>query len=167
MAVQTMPAISIDINMLWQILNFFILVVVFNKYLKAPLTKVLNERKEKIAADINDAKKSKEEAKVDEEQARETLKDAKKEAHRIITSAERKADERKDEILKAATLQRDKILQNAETEVAKLKEKARNEVKQEMEALAITLAEKIIKEKLDAKADKALVDDFISQIGEN
>ncbi|MGL5934639.1 MAG: F0F1 ATP synthase subunit B, partial [Cetobacterium sp.] len=31
-----MPAVSIDINMFWQIINFFILVFIFNKYFKAP-----------------------------------------------------------------------------------------------------------------------------------
>ena len=54
-----MPAISIDINMLWQIINFFILIVIFNKYMKKPLQRVIKERQAKIAGDLEDAKKIK------------------------------------------------------------------------------------------------------------
>ncbi|MGL4867038.1 MAG: ATP synthase F0 subunit B, partial [Cetobacterium sp.] len=43
-----MPAVSIDINMFWQIINFFILVFIFNKYFKGPLAKLMDTRKEKI-----------------------------------------------------------------------------------------------------------------------
>ena len=58
-----MPAISIDINMLWQIINFFILIVIFNKYMKKPLKRIIKERQAKIAGDLEDAKKDKEAAK--------------------------------------------------------------------------------------------------------
>ena len=53
-----MPAISIDINMFWQIINFFILIVVFNKYFKKPLNKMLKERREQISGDLEEAKKN-------------------------------------------------------------------------------------------------------------
>ena len=63
MAPQNMPAISIDINMLWQIINFFILIVIFNKYMKKPLKRIIKERQAKIAGDLEDAKQDKEAAK--------------------------------------------------------------------------------------------------------
>ena len=166
MVPQTMPAISVDINMLWQMLNFLVLIFVFNKYLKTPLMKVLKERKEKISQDIDEARKSKERASEEEEEARILLRKAKQEAHKIITSAEKKADARKEEILKNATSQRDKILKSAEVEMVKMKEKARREVRIEMQTLAVTLAEKIINEKLDTEKGNILIDDFINEIGE-
>ena len=166
MAPQTMPAISIDINMLWQIINFFILILIFNKYMKAPLKKIIKERQSKIASDVEEAKKDKEAAKETRREAEEILKKARQEAHNIVALSEKKADERKEEILREATTQRDKILKSAEVEVGKMKERAREVIREEMQTLAVQLAEKIITEKLDSEAGNMLIDDFIDKVGD-
>ena len=166
MAPQNMPAISIDINMFWQIINFFILIVVFNKYFKHPLRRIIRERQSKITGELEDAKKDKQAAKDAREEAEEILKKARMEAHNIISLSEKKADERKEEILKEATTQRDKILKSAEVEVGKMKARAREVIREEMQTLAVQLAEKIITEKLDSKAGDILVDDFIDKVGD-
>ena len=88
------------------------------------------------------------------------------EAHKIVALSEKKADERKEEILKEATIQRDKILKSAEVEVSKMKARARDVIREEMQTLAVQLAEKIITEKLDSKAGNLLIDDFIDKVGE-
>lgn len=167
MAVQTMPAISIDINMFWQIINFLILIVIFNKYLKNPLNKILNKRKEIISNDLEEAKQNKEEAKKEREEAKEKLKETRKQIHDTIINAEKKADQRKEEILKGATSQRDKILKSAEIEVGKMKARAKGEIREEMQTLAVKLAEKIIKEKLDSKHSNQLINNFIDELGED
>lgn len=161
-----MPAISIDINMFWQIINFFILIFVFNKYLKKPLQRIIKERQSKISGDLEDAKRDKISASKAREEAEEILKKAKIEANRIVASSEKKADERKEEILREATAQRDKILKSAEIEVGKMQERARKEIRDEMQLLAVQLAEKIINEKLDSKANDLLIDNFIDEVGE-
>ena len=69
-----MPAVSIDVNMFWQIINFFILVFVFNKYFKKPLGKMLEARKTKITSDLNDANANKEAAMKLQKEAEELLK---------------------------------------------------------------------------------------------
>ncbi len=166
MAPQNMPAISIDINMFWQIINFFILIFVFNKYLKKPLQRIIKERQSKISGDLEDAKRDKISASKAREEAEEILKKAKIEANRIVASSEKKADERKEEILREATAQRDKILKSAEIEVGKMQERARKEIRDEMQLLAVQLAEKIINEKLDSKANDLLIDNFIDEVGE-
>ncbi|MFA6708853.1 MAG: F0F1 ATP synthase subunit B [Fusobacterium sp.] len=167
LAAQTMPAISIDINMFWQIINFLVLIVIFNKYLKKPLNKVLKQRKDIISNDLEEAKKNKEDAKKEKEEANEKLKEAKKQVHDIIINAEKKADQRKEEILRGATSQRDKILKSAEIEVGKMKARAKTEIREEMQILAVKLAEKIIKEKLDSKHSNQLINNFIDELGED
>ena len=88
MALTNMPAVSIDINMFWQIINFFILVFIFNKYFKAPLLKLMDSRKEKIAAEFSEAQKSKEEAALKNKEAQKILRDAKDEATKIVQLGE-------------------------------------------------------------------------------
>ncbi|MBC2856391.1 MAG: F0F1 ATP synthase subunit B [Cetobacterium sp.] len=166
MAPTNMPAVSIDINMFWQIINFFILVLIFNKYFKKPITKVLDARKAKISEQINQAEADKVLASKAKKEAEEMLKAAKAQANQIVQTAEKKADERKEEILGESTAQRDKMLKSAEFEIHKMKESAKKELEVEMNGLAVQLAEKIIKANLDSQTEAALADKFIDEVGE-
>lgn len=165
MAPTNMPVVSIDINMFWQIINFFILVFIFNKYFKAPLMKLMDTRKEKIAAEFSEAQKNNEDAVLKKKEAQKILKDAKDEATKIVQLAEKKADERKENIISEATVQRDKMLKSAELEIQKMKHAAKKELEVEMNQLAVTLAEKIIKENLNSDLEAALADKFIDEVG--
>lgn len=166
MATTNMPAVSIDINMFWQIINFFILMVVFNKYFKAPLMGVIKKRKEKIAMDFSEAQANKEEAIEKNKEAETKLREAREEAAKIIQLAEKKAEERKDQIISEASIQRDKMIKSAELEITKMKQTAKKELESEMNGLAVKLAEKIIKENLNNDLNSALADKFINEVGE-
>ena len=48
-----------------------------------------------------------------------------------------------------------------------MKSRAKKAIREEMQTLAVELAEKIITEKLDAKAGNLLIDDFIDKVGES
>nr|Q8KRV2.1 RecName: Full=ATP synthase subunit b, sodium ion specific; AltName: Full=ATP synthase F(0) sector subunit b; AltName: Full=ATPase subunit I; AltName: Full=F-type ATPase subunit b; Short=F-ATPase subunit b [Ilyobacter tartaricus]AAM94909.1 subunit b [Ilyobacter tartaricus] len=151
MAPQNMPAVSIDINMFWQIINFLILMFFFKKYFQKPISKVLDARKEKIANELKQAEIDREMAAKANEETQGILKAARTEANEILLRAEKKADDRKEAILKEANSQREKTIKSAELEVEKMKKQARKELQSEVTALAVNLAEKMINEKLDSK----------------
>ncbi|WP_257164456.1 F0F1 ATP synthase subunit B family protein [Cetobacterium somerae] len=93
------------------------------------------------------------------------LKDANDEATKIAQLAKKKADERKETIISEATVQRDKMLKSAELEIQKKKHAAKKELEVEMNQLAVTLTEKIIKENLNSDLEAALADKFIDEEG--
>ena len=72
-----MPAVGIDINLFWQIINFVILVFVFKKFFHKPLNDFLETRREKIAGELTQAKKDREEAVTLNEEAAKAIKEAK------------------------------------------------------------------------------------------
>lgn len=162
-----MPAVGIDINMFWQIINFIILCFVFKKFFHKPLNEFLETRREKIAGELTQAKKEREIAANLNEEALAQKKKAKQEAAKILAVAEKKADERKDMILKEANVVRDKMMATAEAEIAKMKSQARKELHDEVTKLAATLAEKIIKEKMDKELGGNLLDQFIDEVGDS
>lgn len=166
MATTIMPAVSIDVNMFWQIINFFILVFVFNKYFKKPLGKMLETRKAKIISDLSDANANKEAAMKLQKEAEGILKKAKFQANEILKTAEHKADKRRENILSEAKDQRDKIIKNAELEAVKMKSDVRKELQDEVKDLAVRLAEKLIEEKINPKLESTLIDEFIEEVGE-
>lgn len=166
MAPQNMPAVSIDINMFWQIINFLVLMFFFKKYFQKPIAKMLDARKEKIENELKQAQIDRELAAKANEESEDILKSAKSEATEILLKAEKKADERKDAILKEANVQREKTLKSAEVEVQKMKVQARKELQGEVTNLAVKLAEKMIAKKLDANLGADLLDNFIEEVGE-
>lgn len=166
MAPLNAPAVSIDINLFWQLINFFILMAIFIKYFKKPLIKLMDARKQKIAAEFLEADKNNKEADKNNKEAQRLLKEAKIEARKLLQLSEKKADEKKETILLEATTQREKMIQSAEVEIEKMKLAAKKELEIEMSKLAVTLAEKIIKENLNSDLNTALANKFIDEVGE-
>ena len=162
MATQLMPVVSIDVNMFWQIINFFILVFVFNKWFKKPLGKMIESRKAKITSDLQEATENKKIAAELQKEAETILRKAKVEANEILKKAEHKADERREAILNEAKDQREKILKSAELEAIKMKADARKDLEEEVKDLAI----KLIQQKMDSKIESTLIDEFIEEVGE-
>lgn len=161
-----MPVISIDVNMFWQMINFFILVVIFCKYFKKPLEKMLNSRKEKIISDIEIADENKRESLRLQKESEEILRKAKLEATEILKLAERKAEERKDAILEEAKAYREKVIKVAEVEVLKMHSDMKGIIQNEAKILAVQLAEKLIQKEIDPKIELNLIDGFIAEVGE-
>ena len=150
-----MPIISIDSTFFWQIINFFLLLFIVKEYFKEPISKIINERKQKIEAELVEATKNKKEA--------EQLL---KEAETQINSS-RKAEEEAHNLIKEARENRENILKTTELEVTKIKNDAKEELGREVKNLAAELAEKIIKEKVDDAQEISLIDKFIAEVGED
>ena len=160
--------ISIDLSMLIQMINFFIMVFVFWKFFGKKIGKVLEQRR-KIA--LSEFEKIEQEREKLEEQrvALEKLrKESKRRANDIIIKAERQADERREQIILNANTAREKSLIKAEADIVKMKEKARAELQQEIGDLAVELAQKILKENIDKNEElqNKSIDKFINEIGE-
>lgn len=158
--------IAIDQTMLWQIVNFIILVFIFSRFLIKPIRGIIEKRHAKVNADIENAKKDKEESAKLKVEAEKDIKASKIKAQEIINEAIKKAEEVKEEILKAAHVEREKRLKAAEAEAFKMKEQVKKELRDEMTEIAVKLAEKMVKERIDKKIDSKLIDEFIEEVGE-
>ena len=161
-----MPAVGIDINLFWQIINFVILIFVFKKFFHKPLNDFLETRRAKIAGELTQAKKDRETAATLNEEAAMTIKTAKLDANKIISIAEKKAEERKELILKETNAAREKMIASAETDIAKMKSQATKDLQVEATKLAAILAEKMINEKMNDELGGNLLDQFIDEVGD-
>lgn len=162
----TTPVVSVDPMLLWQIVNFLILVWVFKKFLFTPMGTMLEKRKNQIAKDVTAAKKDKEEANLLKIEAEKAIKESKIKAQEIMVDAVKKAEEIKEDIMKETHAQREKMLKAAEAEALKTKEQAKRELRDEMTEIAIKLAEKMVMQRIDKKVGSELLNDFIEEVGE-
>lgn len=161
-----MPIISIDATLFWQIINFFILVLIFRRYFKKPLSKIINKREKIIKTNLENAKNANEEAINFNKKASEELGRARIDAVHIMQKAKTRANEEEDKILKEAKNNGHKIVKRAEEEAMRIRKEAQENIIQQARLLSMEFAEKILLEKIDNKIETALIDEFIKKVGE-
>jgi F-type H+-transporting ATPase subunit b len=162
--VRVIPSL-LDVGL--QILATVILFLILRHFLFKPVSKFLNERREKIAGDLDEAKKQKEEAYSLKEQYHLKIEEAKKEAQSIIEAGKKRAEELSDEIITEAKREADRIIERAQREIEREREKAMEELKTEVVTIAMMAASKVVDKSLDENAHRDMINKFINEVGEN
>ena len=147
-----------------QIVGFLVLLALLKVFFWKPILSLLDERKDKIAAEFKNIEEAKAEmaklkAEYDsklisiEETIRQKLREAIEEGKRI--SAEMKVK---------AEVQAARIIESGRENIAQELSKAKQELKAQIVDLALRATESIILEKLTAEHDKKIVEDFLEKI---
>lgn len=146
--------------------SFILLLVSIKKFAWSNITGIFEERAEKIASDIDRAEEARQKAEVLAQKREDELAGSRKEAKTIIENAKETAEQSKANILANAKLEAGHLKEKANQEIAQNKVEALQSVKGEVADLTISLAGKIISQNLDSHAHKALIDQYIDQLGE-
>ncbi|HGK2712092.1 TPA: F0F1 ATP synthase subunit B [Streptococcus pneumoniae] len=146
--------------------SFILLLVLIKKFAWSNITGIFEERAEKIASDIDRAEEARQKAEVLAQKREDELAGSRKEAKTIIENAKETAKQSKANILADAKLEAGHLKEKANQEIAQNKVEALQSVKGEVADLTISLAGKIISQNLDSHAHKALIDQYIDQLGE-
>ncbi|CIO50353.1 proton-translocating ATPase, F0 sector, subunit b [Streptococcus pneumoniae] len=142
------------------------MLVLIKKFAWSNITGIFEERAEKIASDIDRAEEARQKAEVLAQKREDELAGSRKEAKTIIENAKETAEQSKANILADAKLEAGHLKEKANQEIAQNKVEALQSVKGEVADLTISLAGKIISQNLDSHAHKALIDQYIDQLGE-
>lgn len=143
--------------LLAQVVNFFILLFLLNKFLFKPILKVLEERKEKIAESLANSEKIKLELERIEEEHDKKLAAAAKEYKKIIEEATVSAGQIIEEAHFKAQVDIDKMIIKAEAEIKSERDKLHQEIRSELADLVSLGMQKVAGKMLDTKDKKDLV----------
>lgn len=158
-------AIGIDWKMLiLQIIAFLIFVWVLAKFVYPTLIKTIDERQEAIEQTAKAAAEAEAHAKESEEKVEQALKQARKEAGEIISAAQKEAAAVSAEIEEKAKKQASHIASEAKEQIKQDIRDAKKALRSETTELVALATEKIVKQKVDAKTDKALIDSAIKEV---
>lgn len=164
---QPLDIVSVNI---WQIvvslLNLVILFLILKKFLYKPVKKMLVERQAKIDKQYSDAEEAKAKALEDQKAYEEKLSAASTEADGIIQSAVDTAKAREKEILADAKRKAEGIVAKAEGDAKLAVLKAEDSIKQEIISVSTVLTEKVLQREISEDDHKALIDEFIDNIGD-
>jgi len=152
-------------NFIATICNLFIQVYLIKRFLFKPINEMLDKRKAKADAEIQDAVKAKEEAQAMKAEYEKNMQEAKERANEIVT-AQKTAAVQSEEMLKEASSQVTAMKEKAEKDIAQEKRKAVNEIKGEIGGMAVEIAGKVIEREINEEDHTKLINDFIENVGE-
>ena len=152
-------------TMLFAWLNLLILYLFLKKLAFKPLMSMITSRQKEIDDMYSEAESSLSNAKDMQAEYEEKLSHAGEESEQILKSALRRAQLKEEEILREADEKAARTLERAEAEIELEKKRAINEVKNEVSELAIGIASAVIERDVKADEHARLIDDFISNMG--
>ena len=152
----------------WMTIAFSLLLWILAKFAWKPIMKGLKEREETIDEALNLANKAREEMKELKFSNEQLLKEAKGERDEILRDARNVKESIIEEAREKANDEANRIIENAKESIQYEKMAAITEMKNELAALSIEIAEKIVIEELSEKGKhKQLIDKLINEVGQN
>ena len=146
-----------------QLVNFTILLVVLRVFAWGPLTKMLDERREKIRESLAAADQAKAEVAESGRQAQEAIDAARREGQQLIAQAQEIANRLQADARTQAQSESEAALTRARGEIQLERDTAIADLRREFADLTITAAEKVINSSLDRNAHKRLIDEALAQ----
>lgn len=159
--------ISVDINLLFAIINIIVLFLLLRKFLIKPVRNIMEKRDEMIRSGLENARKSQSDAELMKQEYEEKLKNAGDISAGIISDAKKEAEARSKNILDEANARADNILSSARENAETAKIKAVSEAKEQIADLAAEMARKLVTTSKDSNFDSGEYDRFIRETGDD
>lgn len=153
-------------TMIMQWGNLLIIFLLMKKFLFKPVKAILAKRQEEIDQMYSSAESAETQAKAMQKEYETRLSAAKEEAGEIVRSATQQAQQRGDEIVSEAQRQAAFLKEKAQADIAQERKKAINEVKNDISGIAVDIASKVVEREISAKDHEALIEEFISNVGD-
>lgn len=147
-------------------INLFILFFALSYLVFNPVRTVMNKRRERIASDLETAKREKEDAIALKANYQDKLININQEAEEILSAARKRALKQEEEILARAKAEAAIVMARANTEIELEKKKAVDGMKQEMITIASLMAGKVVSASMNTEIQDKLVDETLSEMGE-
>ena len=156
--------LSVDIDLLWTVINILVLCLLVKLFLLKPVHKILDERQAMVDKQLKDAADAKAEAESLAEAQRELAKTMDTQKAQALDESTKKAMEVYDEIIAGAKNDAKTIIKNAENEAEMQKQKILKEAQGEIRSLVLEATARVVG--VSASSDSALYDQFLEKAGD-
>ena len=145
------------------LINFTILLIVLRLFLYKPVLRLLDERKRRIREGLERAEQAASDASASEREARETIERARGEARELVQQAQEGAARLRAQLEEQARADAEQIVARAREDVQTERDRALEQLRREFADLAITAAERVVRQSLDRAAHQRLIDEVLAQ----
>jgi F-type H+-transporting ATPase subunit b len=148
---------NINLTLLMQAVAFGLFVWFTAKFVWPPLLRAIEQRQKEVAEGLAAAERARNELAEAGKRSEAELADAREKAQEIIARAERRGAQIVDEARQAARTEGERLIAGAKAEMAQQATNAKEQLREQVAALAVAGAEKILRREIDAKAHSALL----------
>jgi F-type H+-transporting ATPase subunit b len=156
--------VHINATLIGQMITFALFIWFTMKFVWPPITKALADRQKQIADGLEAAERGRHELDLAQQRAVEKLREAKSQAADVIEQANQRASHIVEEAKENARVEGERLLVLAKADIQQERHKAKEQLLQEVAALAMMGAEKILQRQIDAKTNSQLIDQLIEEI---
>lgn len=149
---------------LFQLITFVLVLLLLRKYVYGRLVDTLEARRKAVVESLDNAKEAAAELEKTNQKTAELLKEARKEAGDILATAQKEAAAVVEEAEQKASKRADHLLEQAEARIHTDIAAAKANLQHELVGLVTAATEKVLRQKLDAKADNALVKKALEEV---
>lgn len=153
-------------TILFTIVNLLILFLLMKKFLFARVNAVLEQRAAMVKQEISSAEDNNRQAQELKAQYEGKLTDARHEAAKIVADAQNRAQRVYEGKMAEAETDAKRLRSEAEAQILTERDAMLRGARNEVASLALLAAAKVAQRSMGSDADKALVDTFLSEVGE-
>jgi F-type H+-transporting ATPase subunit b len=129
-----------------------------------PLLRAIENRQKQIADGLAEAERGKSSLADAQKQTEAILKEARERAHDLMAQAEKSANQRVEDAKHQAKAEGDRLLAAAQAQIGQEVQAAKQQLREQVAALAVSGAEKILKREIDAKAHADMLNQLKAQL---
>jgi F-type H+-transporting ATPase subunit b len=152
-------------EMIWGGIAFALVAFVLLKFAFPGIKKSLAARQDKIRGDLEGAETARREAEEEKARYESQLGDARAEGNRIVEEAREAAEQVRRDVLAKAEADAAEVRSRAQSDAQLASARAMDDLQRRVADLSIELAEKIVEHSLDHDTQLALVESYISSVG--
>jgi F-type H+-transporting ATPase subunit b len=150
---------------IWTLVTFVILLALLAKFAFKPIAQALDSRGQKIKQSIDDAEKTRADAKKLMEDYQKQIAEARTEAGKVIEEARQLGERVRKEVVEKANAEASAVAQRAQEEIIRQKEKGVQELKDTVAALSVQIASKVLEKEVNEATHRQLIDNLIKDLG--
>lgn len=148
---------NINLTLIAQAISFSLFILFMVKFVWPPLMRAIEERQKQIADGLAAGEQGKQQLEASGRRANEEIGKARERAAEIVAHAEQRATQMIEAAKDAAKEEGDREKAAAKAEIAQEASRAREALREQVAALAMSGAERILQREVDAKAHAELL----------
>lgn len=150
-------------NLVIQLLAFIIFVYLLWRYAFGPITRMLDQRTERVRESMEAAQRMQQELQATAARNEEVLAAARRQAQEILAQSRQQGEALVARAQEAAAQQQDIFLTQARATLRAETEQARQQLRQEVADLAVTAASRIVRKELDPATQSRLIQETLAE----
>jgi F-type H+-transporting ATPase subunit b len=155
---------DINATLFGQMITFAVFFWFTMKFVWPPLSRIMEERRKKIADGLAAAEEGQKQLELAEIKSKDRLREAKAEASRILEQAHQRANHIVEEAKDQARVEGVRLMDLANSEIERSYNQAKEDLLHRISVIAVAGAERILQKEVDKKVNDRLVNELVGEI---